>query len=134
MVRAPIPPAAAGPAWASPRAPWWRRIFAATDRLIREELHSDVALINQLGEYLMAAGGKRLRPLVVLLAARACGIKDDRHIELAAIIEFIHTATLLHDDVVDGSACAAAARPPTPSGATRPACSPAISSTPAPSR
>ena len=77
--------------------------MAAADRRVREELKSDVALINQLGEYLVAAGGKRLRPLVVLLAARACGIQGRQHIELAAIIEFIHTATLLHDDVVDGS-------------------------------
>ncbi|HEX2668052.1 MAG TPA: octaprenyl diphosphate synthase [Gammaproteobacteria bacterium] len=77
--------------------------LAAADRRVREELRSDVALINQLGEYLVAAGGKRLRPLVVLLAARACGIQGMRHVELAAIIEFIHTATLLHDDVVDGS-------------------------------
>jgi octaprenyl-diphosphate synthase len=77
--------------------------LAAADRRVREELTSDVALINQLGEYLVAAGGKRLRPLVVLLSARACGAKDRRHVELAAIIEFIHTATLLHDDVVDGS-------------------------------
>ncbi len=77
--------------------------MAAADRRVRQELKSDVALINQLGEYLVAAGGKRLRPLVVLLAARACGATGSRHIELAAIIEFIHTATLLHDDVVDGS-------------------------------
>ena len=77
--------------------------LAAADKRVREELKSDVALINQLGEYLVAAGGKRLRPLVVLLAARACGVSGMRHIELAAIIEFIHTATLLHDDVVDGS-------------------------------
>lgn len=77
--------------------------FRATDRLIRQELHSDVALINQLGEYIINGGGKRLRPLVVLLAARACGVSDGRHVNLAAIIEFIHTATLLHDDVVDAS-------------------------------
>lgn len=77
--------------------------MAAADKRVRAELKSDVALINQLGEYLVAAGGKRLRPLVVLLAARACGAQGPRHIELAAIIEFIHTATLLHDDVVDGS-------------------------------
>jgi octaprenyl-diphosphate synthase len=77
--------------------------MAAADKRVREELKSDVALINQLGEYLVAAGGKRLRPLVVLLAARACGAQGPRHVELAAIIEFIHTATLLHDDVVDGS-------------------------------
>ncbi|MFI4968378.1 MAG: octaprenyl diphosphate synthase [Gammaproteobacteria bacterium] len=77
--------------------------FRAANAWVREELRSDVVLINQLGEYLVAAGGKRLRPLVVLLAARACGVTQGRHIELAAIIEFIHTATLLHDDVVDGS-------------------------------
>ncbi|HEY3859772.1 MAG TPA: octaprenyl diphosphate synthase [Gammaproteobacteria bacterium] len=77
--------------------------MAAADQRVRQELRSDVALINQLGEYLVAAGGKRLRPLVVLLAARACGIQGRQHVELAAIVEFIHTATLLHDDVVDGS-------------------------------
>jgi octaprenyl-diphosphate synthase len=77
--------------------------FHATDRLIREELRSDVALINQLSDYIISGGGKRLRPMLVLLAAHACGVKDDRPIKLAAIIEFIHTATLLHDDVVDAS-------------------------------
>jgi octaprenyl-diphosphate synthase len=74
-----------------------------TDRRIRAELSSDVALINQLADYIIAGGGKRLRPLLVLLSARACGIHDQRHVDLAAIIEFIHTATLLHDDVVDAS-------------------------------
>ncbi|MGA9853188.1 MAG: octaprenyl diphosphate synthase [Gammaproteobacteria bacterium] len=77
--------------------------FRATDRLIREQLRSDVVLINQLGEYIINGGGKRLRPMLVLLAARACSVSDGRHINLAAIIEFIHTATLLHDDVVDAS-------------------------------
>ena len=77
--------------------------FQATDRLIRQELHSDVALINQLADYIISGGGKRLRPMLVLIAARACGVQDERHIKLAAIIEFIHTATLLHDDVVDDS-------------------------------
>ena len=77
--------------------------FRATDRLIREALHSDVALVSQLGEYIINSGGKRLRPLLVLLAARACEVSDARHIQLASIIEFIHTATLLHDDVVDAS-------------------------------
>jgi octaprenyl-diphosphate synthase len=77
--------------------------LVAADRRVREELASDVALINQLGEYLVAAGGKRLRPLVVLLSARACGVRGAKHVDLAAIVEFIHTATLLHDDVVDGS-------------------------------
>jgi octaprenyl-diphosphate synthase len=77
--------------------------FQAADRLIRAELRSDVALINQLSEYIINGGGKRLRPMLVLLAARACGVHDGRHVNLAAIIEFIHTATLLHDDVVDAS-------------------------------
>ena len=76
----------------------------ATDRRIREELRSDVAVINQLSDYIIGGGGKRLRPMLVLLAARACGVGSERHVDLAAIIEFIHTATLLHDDVVDGSA------------------------------
>ncbi|MGH8278786.1 MAG: polyprenyl synthetase family protein [Gammaproteobacteria bacterium] len=77
--------------------------FRATDAAIREALRSDVALINQLGEYIINGGGKRLRPLLVLLATHACHAQDSRHIQLAAIIEFIHTATLLHDDVVDES-------------------------------
>jgi len=76
---------------------------AAMDQLIRERLRSDVVLVNQVAEYIIGAGGKRLRPLVHLLAARACGHRDDQHIQLAAVIEFIHTATLLHDDVVDES-------------------------------
>src|SRR5688572_29338563 len=73
------------------------------DRVIRTRLASDVALINQIADYIVGGGGKRLRPLVVVVAARACGNNDRRHSEAAAIIEFIHTATLLHDDVVDGS-------------------------------
>jgi octaprenyl-diphosphate synthase len=73
------------------------------DRVIRNRLASDVALVNQVAEYIVGGGGKRLRPLVVLVAARACGYSGERHAEAAAIIEFIHTATLLHDDVVDGS-------------------------------
>jgi octaprenyl-diphosphate synthase len=75
----------------------------AVDHLIRDRLSSDVALINQLGAYIVNSGGKRLRPLVVLLAARACGYRGDDHVQAATIIEFIHTATLLHDDVVDES-------------------------------
>lgn len=70
---------------------------------IRQRLQSDVVLINQLSYYIIDGGGKRLRPMLVLLAARACGYEGDRHIPLAAIVEFIHTATLLHDDVVDAS-------------------------------
>ena len=73
------------------------------DRLIVERLASDVVLVNQVSQYIVGGGGKRLRPLSVLLVARACGYAGDRHVDAAAIIEFIHTATLLHDDVVDGS-------------------------------
>ncbi len=75
----------------------------AVDTLILRRLQSDVVLINQIGHYIVGSGGKRLRPLAVLLSARACGYAGDRHVDLAAIVEFIHTATLLHDDVVDGS-------------------------------
>jgi octaprenyl-diphosphate synthase len=75
----------------------------AMDRLIRKRLRSDVLLVNQIAEYIINAGGKRLRPLVHLLSARACGYSGQAHVQLAAVIEFIHTATLLHDDVVDGS-------------------------------
>ncbi len=75
----------------------------ATDSLILARLQSDVVLINQVGHYIINSGGKRLRPMIVLLAARALGYQDQQHIDLAAVIEFIHTATLLHDDVVDGS-------------------------------
>jgi len=75
----------------------------AVDTLILRRLQSDVALINQIGHYIVNSGGKRLRPMIVLLAARALGYQGEHHIQLAAIIEFIHTATLLHDDVVDGS-------------------------------
>ncbi|MBX3702662.1 MAG: polyprenyl synthetase family protein [Steroidobacteraceae bacterium] len=76
----------------------------AVDAEIRRQLGSDVALVNQVGEYIVGAGGKRIRPLLVVLAARAAGIRDSDHIPAAALIEFIHTATLLHDDVVDDSA------------------------------
>lgn len=75
----------------------------ATDKLILDRLSSDVVLINQIGHYIVNSGGKRLRPMIVLLAARALGYRGTAHIDLAAVIEFIHTATLLHDDVVDDS-------------------------------
>ena len=75
----------------------------AVDRLILRRLESDVVLINQIGHYIVGSGGKRMRPLAVLLSARACGYPGNRHTDLAAVVEFIHTATLLHDDVVDGS-------------------------------
>jgi octaprenyl-diphosphate synthase len=73
------------------------------DGMIRQRLHSDVVLINAIGEHIVGGGGKRLRPMLHVLAAHAAGYRGDAHIELAAVIEFIHTATLLHDDVVDGS-------------------------------
>ena len=78
--------------------------LAAVDATIRRELISDVALVNQVAEYIIGAGGKRLRPLLVLLAARAAGARPlAAQVPAAVVIEFIHTATLLHDDVVDGS-------------------------------
>src|SRR5690554_3443978 len=77
--------------------------MAAVNTLISKQLQSDVVLINQLGFYIINSGGKRLRPLLAILAARALGYEGDKHHTLAAIVEFIHTATLLHDDVVDDS-------------------------------
>jgi octaprenyl-diphosphate synthase len=77
------------------------RDFDEVNALIMRQLHSRVPLVEKIGHYIISAGGKRLRPLVVLLSARACGLEDPRQHSLAAIIEFLHTATLLHDDVVD---------------------------------
>jgi len=73
------------------------------DACIQESLKSDVVLINQIANYIVASGGKRLRPMLLTLCAHACNYRGQHHIPLAAIIEFIHTATLLHDDVVDES-------------------------------
>ena len=73
------------------------------DRVIQARLHSDVALVRQVAEYLVQSGGKRMRPAVLLLSARASGYEGRHHQALAAVVEFIHTATLLHDDVVDAS-------------------------------
>ncbi len=75
----------------------------ATDRFICTELKSDIPFINQLVEYILTAGGKRIRPLLVLLSAQCFRHQKNQHIDLAAAIELIHTATLLHDDVVDNS-------------------------------
>jgi octaprenyl-diphosphate synthase len=75
----------------------------AVNAVIRRELHSEVPLVNQIAEYIISAGGKRIRPVLVLLTANACGYQGTAHHLLAAVIEFIHTATLLHDDVVDES-------------------------------
>jgi octaprenyl-diphosphate synthase len=71
--------------------------------VIRQRLQSEVSLVNQIAEYIISAGGKRIRPVLVLLLANAYGYKGTAHHELAAVVEFIHTATLLHDDVVDES-------------------------------
>lgn len=77
--------------------------MTAVNDLIYSQLQSDVALINQLGVYIVNAGGKRMRPMLTLLAAKALNYEGTKHVDIAAIIEFIHTATLLHDDVVDES-------------------------------
>ncbi len=73
------------------------------DKTIHDRLASDVVLVNQVAHYIVGGGGKRLRPLLVLIAAKACGYRGMHHVDAAAIVEFIHTATLLHDDVVDHS-------------------------------
>ncbi|HTY49134.1 MAG TPA: polyprenyl synthetase family protein [Steroidobacteraceae bacterium] len=77
--------------------------LAAVDAVIRARLGSSVPLVDRVAEHIISGGGKRLRPLLVVLAGRACGLTGNAHVEAAAFIEFIHTATLLHDDVVDGS-------------------------------
>lgn len=97
------------PATAAPRSPLgvmadpvaeqMRRV----DEVISDRLRSDVALVNQIAQYIVSAGGKRIRPRLVLLFAEALGYQGEHHYTLAATVEFIHTATLLHDDVVDES-------------------------------
>ncbi len=77
--------------------------MVAVDSVIRHQLHSDVSLVNQIAEYIIGAGGKRIRPALVLLIANAYSYQGSAHHQLAAVVEFIHTATLLHDDVVDES-------------------------------
>ncbi|HSM97717.1 MAG TPA: octaprenyl diphosphate synthase [Gallionella sp.] len=77
--------------------------MAAVDQVIRARLYSEVLLVNQVGEYIVNSGGKRLRPALVVLSAEAFGYRGKQHHDLAAVVEFIHTATLLHDDVVDES-------------------------------
>ena len=77
--------------------------FQSVNRLIQTSLSSEVVLIDQLSHYIISSGGKRLRPILVLLSAKTAGYTGKNHIDMAAIIEFIHTATLLHDDVVDAS-------------------------------
>ncbi|WP_341269060.1 octaprenyl diphosphate synthase [Morganella morganii] len=77
--------------------------MAAVNQKIQKQLTSDVSLINQLGYYIISGGGKRIRPMIAVLTGQALGYDGDKHIQVAALIEFIHTATLLHDDVVDES-------------------------------
>lgn len=77
--------------------------FDAVNQFIIDQLYSDVSLVESIGHYIIDAGGKRMRPVLVLLSAKSCDYQGDQHISLAAVIEFIHTATLLHDDVVDMS-------------------------------
>jgi len=95
----------------SPKPPTFADVVAlasddmrAVDQLISDSLESDVVLVSQVSQYIVMSGGKRLRPLLVLLASHALGYAGVQHVRAAAIIEFIHTATLLHDDVVDSSA------------------------------
>ena len=77
--------------------------LSGVDQVIRSRLRSEVPLVERVAEHIISGGGKRLRPLLVVLAGRACGYSGHAHVEAAAFIEFIHTATLLHDDVVDAS-------------------------------
>jgi len=77
--------------------------FEAVNQFVIDQLYSNVSLVESIGHYIVVAGGKRMRPVLVLLSARACGIENDAHLRMAGVIEFIHTATLLHDDVVDMS-------------------------------
>lgn len=77
--------------------------FAALNQLIKQKLYTEVPLVEDMSHYIVDSGGKRIRPMLALLAAKAMGFTGDKHILLAAIIEFIHTATLLHDDIVDNA-------------------------------
>ena len=79
------------------------RDLSAVNTVIMQRMQSPVSLIPQLAGHVIAAGGKRLRPMLTLASSRLCGYQGDRHVGLAACVEFIHTATLLHDDVVDES-------------------------------
>ena len=104
--------------------------WPAVNREIGRQLHSDVALVNSVSQYIINSGGKRLRPLLVLLAARACGYPGDQHIRAAAIIEFIHTATLYCTTMSSmRPTCVAGRTRRTACSATRPACWSATSCT-----
>jgi len=108
--------------------------MSSVDTLIRESLGSNVVLIRQIAEYIIGSGGKRLRPMLVVLAAKACGYQGPNHITAATIIEFIHTATLLHDDVVDESDLRRGQESAHAVGVMQPVCWSVISFTPAVSR
>ncbi|MDR9438970.1 MAG: octaprenyl diphosphate synthase [Halomonas sp.] len=97
------PPQSPGPAPASPPHAAVADDFLAVNRTIMDQLASRIPLVETIGQYIIESGGKRLRPLLVLLAARSLGYAGDRHITLATLVEFMHTSTLLHDDVVDES-------------------------------
>jgi len=126
-----MPPAA--PALELIRRPV-RDDLAAVDRVIEQRLHSKVSLVNEIARYIVHSGGKRLRPLLALLSARSLGYTGSQHCDMAVVIEFIHTSTLLHDDVVDTSSMRRGTPPPTRSGATRRAYWSATSSIPVPFR
>lgn len=101
-----VNPSYSTPPRPAPSLPFYEPVlddFAAVNALIPRQLTSDVHLVEEIGQHLVEAGGKRLRPLVVLLAANACDAPAEARVKLAAVIEFLHTATLLHDDVVDSS-------------------------------
>ena len=106
----------------------------AVNQVIRQQLHSDVPLVNQIAEYIISAGGKRIRPALVLLLANAHGYQGTEHHDLAAIVEFIHTATLLHDDVVDESSLRRGRQTANACSAMPPRCWSATSCIRAPSR
>lgn len=108
--------------------------MAKVDTKILAQLNSDVALINQLGFYIVSGGGKRLRPILAVLSAKALNYQGEGHITAAAFIEFIHTATLLHDDVVDESDLRRAKPLPMPCLVMQQVSWSAITSTPAPSK
>ncbi|TDR51620.1 octaprenyl-diphosphate synthase [Halomonas ventosae] len=97
------PPQSPHPAPASPLHAAVADDFLAVNRTIMDQLASRIPLVETIGQYIIESGGKRLRPLLVLLAARSLGYAGDRHITLATLVEFMHTSTLLHDDVVDES-------------------------------
>ncbi|WP_040183065.1 octaprenyl diphosphate synthase [Halomonas fontilapidosi] len=97
------PPQSPRPASAAPLHAAVADDFLAVNRTIMDQLASRIPLVETIGQYIIESGGKRMRPLLVLLAARSLGYAGDRHITLATLIEFMHTSTLLHDDVVDES-------------------------------